>query len=274
MYSSSDLQRHIGKFYGKYSGDVINNEDAEQRGQITVRVPSIFGVSGNSDFLARPCLPAGHFFVPPVGAKVWVEFEAGNLAHPIWVGTWYPVDSTPPEAAVSPPDQRIIHTPSGHIVQFGDREGEEKITIKHKDNSFISIDKDGSVMIGNRQGSTVILNAKDENLMIVEQHGNTISMSNDGVLVVNKEGGAAIELSGDRARITAKEILLQGTSVALGAASSPTELEPTLKGKMFQLMWNTFILHTHPTAMGPSGTPIPPGQPLTPDKLTSAVSVK
>lgn len=274
MYTSSDLQRHIGKFYGKYSGEVIHNEDEEKRGQITVRVSAIFGIGEDGEFLARPCLPSGHFFIPPVGAKVWVEFEAGNLAYPIWVGTWYPVNSVPPEATVTPPDQRVIHTPSGHIVQFGDKAEEEKITIKHKDNSFISIDKDGSVIIGNHKGSTLILNAKDDNLMIVEQHGNTIALSDNGVLIVNKEGGASVELSGDRARITAKEIILQGTSVALGAANSPTELEPTIKGKLFQLMWNTFILHTHPSAMGPTGTPVPPGQLLTPDKLTSAVVMK
>jgi hypothetical protein len=274
MYNSTDLHRHIGKFYGKYSGEVVNNEDAEQRGQITVQVPSIFGMESGSEVVARPCLPYGHFYIPPIGAKVWVEFEAGDLACPIWVGTWYPVDNTPEEAAVTPPDQRVIHTLSGHVIQLGDEEGEEKITIRHKENSFISIDKYGSVVIGNHKGSTVILNAEDDNIVLIDQHKNTISMTNDGVVVVNKDGGAAVELKGDMARIVAKEIILQGSSVALGAANSPTEMEPTIKGNAFKLLWDMFIFHTHATAMGPSGPPVPPAQPLSALVLSSAVSVK
>jgi hypothetical protein len=274
MYNSTDLQRHIGKFYGKYSGEVVNNEDEEKRGQITVRIPSIFGTESDSEVTARPCLPYGHFYIPPVGAKVWVEFEAGNLAYPIWVGTWYPVDSPPEEAAVTPPDQRVIHTASGHIIQLGDKAGEEQITIRHQGNSFVSIDKDGSVIIGNHKGSTLILNAKDENVVLIEQHGNTISMTDAGIIVVGKDGGAAVELKGDMARIVAKDIILQGSSVALGAANSPTELEPTLKGNAFKLLWDVFIFHTHATAMGPSGPPVPPAQPLTPQVLSSAVVVK
>src|SRR5579871_4147029 len=123
MFGSSDMERHAGKFYGKYSGEVTDNTDTETRGNITVKVPSVFGT--DVEVLARPCLPFGHFFVPDVGAKVWVEFEAGDLRFPIWVGVWYPTDSTPKDAAISPPDNRVIQTPSGHTIEILDKAGEE-----------------------------------------------------------------------------------------------------------------------------------------------------
>ena len=54
---------------------------------------------------AMPCLPGagpsvGLFMVPPVGAKVWVEFERGDPDYPIWVGGFWDMGGTP--AAMGP----------------------------------------------------------------------------------------------------------------------------------------------------------------------------
>src|SRR5436309_3371122 len=147
MAIPAELERHAGKYYGKYSGEVTDNVDPQQLGRIKVRVPSVFGL--DLEVMARPCMPYGHFFIPHVGCKVWVEFEAGDPNFPLWVGAWYPSGGPPAEAAQTPPDNRVIQTPSGHTIEIQDKSGEEKITIRHKLNSFIAIDKDGSVIIGN-----------------------------------------------------------------------------------------------------------------------------
>src|SRR6476469_609363 len=102
MLTQPNLQRHSGKFYGKYSGEVTDNSDSDKVGKVKVKVPTIFGT--DPEVVARPCLPFGHFFIPAVGAKVWVEFEGGDINYPIWVGTWYPKDSAPKTAAISPPE--------------------------------------------------------------------------------------------------------------------------------------------------------------------------
>jgi hypothetical protein len=231
-----------------------------------VKVPTIFGP--DLEVQARPCLPFGHFYVPKVGARVWVEFEAGDRRYPLWVGIWYPVDSVPPAAAVSPADSRVIHTPSGHTIELHDQAGEEKILIKHKQGSFISIDKEGSVLIANQKGSHVYLNAKDERATFMEQHGNLIVMSSDGTSVVSKDG-VTLQLQGDTAHVIAAKIVLDGQSVAAGAGAS----EPTILGQTFMQLWNQFILHTHPSAMGPTGPATPPA-PMLPTHLTAALVVK
>jgi uncharacterized protein involved in type VI secretion and phage assembly len=267
MFISPDLQRHAGHYYSKYSGIVTDNDDPEQRGRVKVQVPSVLQ---DVEAWARPCLPYGHFFIPPVGTQVWVEFEAGDPNYPIWVGVWYLVDQVPEEAKISPPDNRVIQTASGHTIQIMDQDGEEKIVIKHKDDSFVSIDKNGSVLIANQKGSFLFLDAENEKATFMEQHGNLITMSDQGVVIANQDG-SLVELNGDTTRIGSQNILLQGASVAVGSGAS----EPAILGQTFANMWLTFGLHTHPTAMGPSGPPVPPAQPLIPGSgLASATMVK
>jgi len=272
MSAHPDLDRHIGKFYGKYSGVVTAVEDDDHLGRITVKVPAVLGTE--VAVLARPCLPFGHSFVPPVGAKVWVEFEAGNPSFPLWVGCWYPTGTTPTEAAVQPPENRVIQTPSGHTIEMLDTAGEEKITIRHKGNAFLSIDKNGSVLISNSKGSHIYLNAEDEEATFVEQHGHLIAMTADAVMITNKDG-SFVELKGGKARVvaadglqvTAKSITLDGGSISLGANAT----EPVILGNAFALAWG---MHTHPTALGPSGPPIPSLAALAATVMSKKVKVK
>ncbi len=271
------------RFFGKYRGLVVDNADPEKLGRLKLRVPSVLGevVTG----WAMPCVPyggdadQGFLFVPEIGAGVWVEFEEGDLEFPIWVGTYWSRPGGKSElprpvgagSVQDPPTRKILKTAAGHTIELEDKAGQEKITIRHKRNSFISIDRGGSVLIGNQKGSTLILNSKDENVVLVDEHGNSIQMTDEGITVVNMDGDAAVDLGPEMTRVMAKTIMLQGTLVAVGeGAMFPTiVVDPA-----FQAMWNAFMLHTHPTALGPSGPPLPPGPTLAPGAgLTSAVVV-
>ena len=284
------VQKVERRFYGKYRGFVVDNDDPDQLGRLKVTVPSLLGKDVVTGW-AFPCTPyggsadQGFLFIPEKEAGVWIEFEEGDLEFPIWVGTFWSKprgeselpseDDKPPQ---SPPTRKMIKTKKGHTIELEDEDGEEKITIKHKDKSYLAIDKDGSVIVGNKKGSTLILNAKDENLVIVEQHGNAIEMTEDGVTLKEKGGTSAIHLGKDIVRVMAKEIVLEGTSVSLGAGAA----EPTVMGNSFNMLWNLFTKHTHivpvpllPAGAAPSSPPVPPGLPLMPGKeLSSSVIVK
>jgi uncharacterized protein involved in type VI secretion and phage assembly len=86
------------QFYGKYRGQVANNIDPMQLGRIQALVPAL---SGMTTTWALPCMPygdphAGVLLLPPVGALVWIEFEAGDPDYPIWSGCfWERVDDMP-----------------------------------------------------------------------------------------------------------------------------------------------------------------------------------
>jgi hypothetical protein len=270
MYSS-DLQRHVGKYYGKYSGIVVDNKDPEQRGNLRVRVDSVFGPK--EVVRARPCFASGHFFVPDPEARIWVEFEGGDSRYPIWVGTWYPTEGAPPEGQHETPTHRVVHTPSGHVVELSDEPGAERVVLRHREDAFVALEPDGSVIVSNAKGANLYLNAGGKETTLMGQQGHMVSMTKDALLLVN-DAGSVVEMKGDTVSVLASKVVLSGTTVAAGANAT----DPTIMGNAFSSLWQALMLHTHPTAMGPSGPPGPPGPlilPLLPGiHLTSSVVVK
>lgn len=97
----------IRTFYGKYRGTVINNVDPLMRGRLMLEVPDVTGLVPSS--WAEPCVPLagptgppmGVYMVPPIGAGVWVEFERGDPAKPIWVGCRWGLPSDVPPLALA-----------------------------------------------------------------------------------------------------------------------------------------------------------------------------
>ena len=104
------------KYFGKYRGTVLNNVDPEMRGRLMLSVPDVLGAIPSS--WAEPCVPLagptgppmGVYLVPPPGAGVWVEFEAGNQDYPIWTGCrWGSASDIPALAkAGNPVDPNIV----------------------------------------------------------------------------------------------------------------------------------------------------------------------
>src|SRR5438128_6963377 len=88
-------------YFGKYRGLVVDNQDPLSQGRIQVRVPAVLG---DKALWALPCTPyaganIGFFALPPKNANVWVEFEGGELNHPIWAGCFWDRNELPSEAA-------------------------------------------------------------------------------------------------------------------------------------------------------------------------------
>jgi len=90
---SNIAHRIQNTYYGKYRGVVSDNHDPENRARLRLTVPSVLG-DEITDW-ALPCMPIvgavdqGIFVVPEVGVPIWVEFEEGELARPIWTGTFF-----------------------------------------------------------------------------------------------------------------------------------------------------------------------------------------
>ena len=78
------------RYFGPYRGIVTDNDDPTDRMRIRVRVPEVLGELENP--WASPCVPPGVGAVPDVGSRVWIEFEAGDPSHPVWMGTAGPGD--------------------------------------------------------------------------------------------------------------------------------------------------------------------------------------
>ena len=92
-------------YFGKYRATVMNNLDPDQRGRLMLTVPDVLGLIPST--WAEPCVPLagptgppmGVFFVPPISAGVWAEFEHGDPNRPIWSGCRWGSQSDVPPAA-------------------------------------------------------------------------------------------------------------------------------------------------------------------------------
>lgn len=145
--SSAPEGEYAGKrYYGKYRGKVILNIDPMQKGRIQAMVPTV------SQYLpttwVNPCVPfaglgVGTFFVPPINANVWIEFEEGNPRYPIWTGGfWDEKDlvSIQPNPFLKPGDF-VIRTLTGNTIRLSDVP--PGITLETLDQKKVSLGVDG-----------------------------------------------------------------------------------------------------------------------------------
>lgn len=124
-FEPASIRVEIARHYGKYRGIVVDNEDPNGLARLKARVPEVFG-----DVESGWALPsvayagpdAGVHVVPPVGAGVWLEFEAGDVSRPIWTGCWWSGDQVPKDDSGSPakPATKIVKSDAGLMVSLDD----------------------------------------------------------------------------------------------------------------------------------------------------------
>lgn len=121
------------RFYGKYRGLVTVNVDPQNRGRLKATVPEVLGEVPSS--WALPCAPyagttSGFFAIPPVGAGVWIEFEAGDVSRPIWSGAWWGAGELPVNergSQAQAPTTKILRTEPGLMLVLDD--AQQTITV-------------------------------------------------------------------------------------------------------------------------------------------------
>jgi hypothetical protein len=131
-------------FFGKYAGIVADTDDPMGIGRLRAKVPEVLGEVEQTGW-ALPCAPwggghnRGFFALPEPGDTVWIEFEAGDPARPIWTGAFWgaptstggqddlgiEAGSEAPEGPDNPagPGQYIFRTASGHVISLDDSGG-------------------------------------------------------------------------------------------------------------------------------------------------------
>jgi hypothetical protein len=132
------LERQADRFHGKYRGLVSDNRDPLNRGRIKARVPEVLGDIDTG--WALPCAPytgkdEGLFAVPPEGAGVWIEFEAGDVSRPIWSGAWWG-DGDVPDGAL--PQQKVFKSGKKLRLKLDDLT-QEIVISDAKDNNLVKI---------------------------------------------------------------------------------------------------------------------------------------
>ena len=248
------------KYYGKFRGFVVDNQDPEKLGRLKVKVPSVLGETETG--WALPCFPfgglAGHglFLVPEVDAQLWIEFEEGELSRPIWTGTFFQKSADVPAEATEGDGTktRLLKTPGGHVLRFDDETDKEKFQLLHPGGTEIAIDEKGILTLTDQGGSKVTLDPDAGKLIVEDSNGNTLTMDSSGTVVEDKNGNK-IEMAAAGINVEGQKIVVKGTQVVLGGDAG----EPIIKGQSFLTL---FATHVHPTSApgAPTGPPIPQGE--------------
>jgi hypothetical protein len=169
------------RFYGKYRGKVKQNLDPKQIGRVMVEVPDVLGAT--TWRWAMPCVPAagiqaGCFIVPPIGSKVWVEFEQGDPDYPIWTGGFWGLAAEVPDFATAPPP-----IPPGQNILL-QTTGQNMLLVSDAAPTPIS----GGIVLTSAKGAMIVVN--DAGIYISNGKGATITLIgpkvdvNDGALTV------------------------------------------------------------------------------------------
>lgn len=157
-------------YWGKYRGVVVDNEDPDKLGRIKARVPDIHNANETEHISwAIPCVPyagkgVGLLLLPPVGANVWIEFERGELEHPIWSGCYWPEGHAPEPAA---PDVKVLQTETVTITLD---DGKGSITIENKDGRRLHI-----------SGSDIEIDGSSGNVSV---NGRKVNVNNGALEVI------------------------------------------------------------------------------------------
>jgi uncharacterized protein involved in type VI secretion and phage assembly len=99
--------------FGLYRGTVIDNADPQQMGRLVIEIPDVNELAPST--WALPCVPLagaqmGTYFLPQIGASVWVQFERGDPDYPVWMGCWWGTTAQVPALAAAgiPGDPTIV----------------------------------------------------------------------------------------------------------------------------------------------------------------------
>jgi len=113
------------RHFGKYRGLVVDNQDPKNLARIRAKVPEV--LQDVDTGWALPSLPyagkgSGFYRVPPPGAGVWIEFEAGDASRPIWTGCWWGDGQLPSDqdGNQATPNYSILRSEGGLIVVLND----------------------------------------------------------------------------------------------------------------------------------------------------------
>jgi uncharacterized protein involved in type VI secretion and phage assembly len=151
----------MNKYYGIYRGTVVNNVDPMQLGRIHASIPS----AGVPSAWAMPSVPIagtqmGVFVVPQVGSGVWIQFEAGDVEFPVWIGGWWRNASEVPALAFPsvPGDPNIVlQSALQNAIVISDLPGPPGgIMLKSAGGATITVN-DSGIYISNGKGATIAM---------------------------------------------------------------------------------------------------------------------
>lgn len=148
----------FGRYYSRYKGIVVDDDDPYSMNRLKVAVPDIHG--GIIDW-ALPINQQGSmdsgikYLTPKVKDLVWVSFENGNPSKPLWEYCGWGLSECPEE--LSKNNVLGFVTPKGNKVFLDEDEGHLTVSVS---GDVLVISENGNIQLTTKKGS-IILDAKE-----------------------------------------------------------------------------------------------------------------
>lgn len=205
----------LGRYYGVYRAVVLDNVDKNNTGKLYIAIPHI--QTGIQVWASPKSIGGGlsygfKYLTPPKGEFVWVEFEYGDPARPVWSYHPWARGEMPPE--LRSPDVIGIVTPKGHFVTLNEaaeddedvitiqleqgisiKAGLERLAIEIPNGSKLEVTKDEILFNGGDKGG--LINIKDlvTKLNNIEEDLNNLKSILNNWSPVAQDGGSALKLA-------------------------------------------------------------------------------
>jgi uncharacterized protein involved in type VI secretion and phage assembly len=168
------------RYFGKYRGTVVSNQDDTNRGRLQVHVPAVLGAL---EPWAMPCVPyagdkVGFYSLPAKGAGVWVEFEAGDPSFPIWTGCFWADKELP----VSQTDAAVKLWQTEKLILRADDDADE-LHLENDGGAQLTLGQDVVSASGNATHTVGDSGIVSENGKKIEVTSSAVKV-NDGALEV------------------------------------------------------------------------------------------
>lgn len=285
----------LGLYLGVYRGVVVDVKDPEQRGRCRIRIPSIGHWSEDDVSLNVWALPAqnglsvgdsgqmhGVYFPPDIGDQLFVMFERGDTASPIYFGGWVhrggsSVDSPTGVANADKLTEeeslyKGIRTSSGHLIKFSDKPDDVSILIAKGDGegseeaTLITLGKDSDIVMSTKSGNQLFMDDAKGTVSILGKDGSLMSVGSDSCQFMTKSG-ASYQMKGGDININCPGNITMSCNgkISLKAAvdlGPGPVYEEAVMGMTFAT--TEYLVHMHQTTV--PGTPTSPqlGAPLVP----------
>jgi phage baseplate assembly protein gpV len=187
----------VSRIDGVIVGVVKDTDDKDGEGRIKVEFPWMEGK--NEGYWAPVATMMsgdrrGSWFMPEVGDEVLVAFERGDVNHPFIVGFLWNGKHKPPTQDDIPTTVRRLRTKSGHILEFDDRGGKERILLKTQGEHQIELeDSKGFVHVKTKGGHHIEMDDGAMGKVEVQTNGRHNATMTDGPL-----GSVEIKTSGNQ----------------------------------------------------------------------------
>lgn len=185
METGETLERVLdwirGHYFGKYRGVVKDTDDSTSRARLKVRVPAVLG---ELEVWAMPCVPyagdgVGFYSLPPTGAGVWIEFEAGDPSYPVWTGCFWADNQLPDQSSA---DIKIWKTKKA-TLRCDD--GADELKLSDSSGSSLKLASDGATLAFSETSIGL-----DDDAATVSSNGSQHTVGSDGVSSKASDGGA------------------------------------------------------------------------------------